>query len=408
MRLNRYVLSAAVLSVLTFTTSTSSAADDSPAIEFIGKAVIPGDARDLSGDTRILENGEPRNRLGGFSALDYSGTGTRYAAMSDRGADDGAVGYPCRVQMLDIVIQPGTEEPVSAKVAETILFRDTNKRPFIGLAAAIEPTEENAHRFDPEGFRFNSAGGFFVSDEYGPVLIEFQPDGVEKRRFNVPAHLQVASPNADKVAENAANKTGRASNRGMECLALSTDGTKLVGLIQGPLLQDGQRTPEGVVIGRNCRLIEIELASGKTREFVYQMASDLNGNSEILAVAPDRFLVLERDSGAGEAAAWRKLVMIDLSDATDVSDQITLPQELPAGMKPVQRVDYLDFLDPRWKLAGADMPEKIEGLTYGPALPDGRKTLLVSTDNDFESAEPSQIWVFAIDQSASSNVRLDR
>lgn len=407
MQLKRYFSTTLACVFYSMLVSDVSAGDQAPSIEFIGKAIIPGDARDLSGDTRILENGEPRNRLGGFSALDYSGKGTRYAAMSDRGADDGAVGYPCRVQMLDIDIQPGAQEPVSAMVAETILFRDANNRPFIGLAAAIEATGKNAHRFDPEGFRFNSAGGFFVSDEYGPVIVEFHSSGVEKRRFDLPAHLLVASPNADKVAENAANKTGRASNRGMECLALSTDGTKLVGLIQGPLLQDGQRTPEGIVIGRNCRLIEIELASGKTREFVYQMASDLNGNSEIVAVAPDRFLVLERDSGAGEAAAWRKLVMIDLSGATDVSDQITLPQELPASMKPVQRVDYLGFLDPRWKLAGTDMPEKIEGLTYGPALPDGRKTLLVSTDNDFESAEPSQIWVFAIDESASSNVRLD-
>ena len=40
-------------------------------IEFVGTARIPGDARDLSGDAALLENGEPRNRLGGFSALDY-------------------------------------------------------------------------------------------------------------------------------------------------------------------------------------------------------------------------------------------------------------------------------------------------------------------------------------------------
>jgi hypothetical protein len=41
------------------------------------------------------------------------------------------------------------------------------------------------------------------------------------------------------------------------------------------------------------------------------------------------------------------------------------------------------------------MPEKIEGLTFGEVLPDGRRTLLVGTDNDFESASNSLIWVFA-------------
>ena len=42
------------------------------------------------------------------------------------------------------------------------------------------------------------------------------------------------------------------------------------------------------------------------------------------------------------------------------------------------------------------MPEKIDGLTFGPNLRDGRKTLLVSTDNDFDSGSPSLIWVFAL------------
>ena len=54
---------------------------ESPRIEFIGTASIPGDASDLSGDAALLENGEPRNRLGGFSALDFSGKGNIYAAL---------------------------------------------------------------------------------------------------------------------------------------------------------------------------------------------------------------------------------------------------------------------------------------------------------------------------------------
>jgi hypothetical protein len=61
----------------------------------------------------------------------------------------------------------------------------------------------------------------------------------------------------------------------------------------------------------------------------------------------------------------------------------------------VKKRVWLDLLDPRWGLAGAGMPEKIEGLTFGEVLPDGRRTLLVGTDNDFASASNSLIWVFA-------------
>ncbi len=126
------------------------------------------------------------------------------------------------------------------------------------------------------------------------------------------------------------------------------------------------------------------------------MDSPENGNSEIVAGGPDEFLVLERDSKAGTEAGYRRLIHIDISQATDVSAMLELPHgDLPKTIVPAERSEFLDFLDPRWKLAGDSMPETIEGLTFGPTLADGRHTLLVSTDNDFESASPSLIWVFA-------------
>jgi hypothetical protein len=372
-------------------------AADKPALEFLGTASIPGDAVDLSGDTALLQNGEPRNRLGGFSALEYSGEGMLFASMSDRGPDDGAVDYHCRVQWLELDLSGVPASSINATVRRTIIFKDSEERRFSGSSAAIQATKELGHRLDPEGFRFGADGSMYVSDEYGPHLIQFSAEGRELKRFQLPDHFKVAIPDADKKKENSLNQTGRASNRGLECLAISQDGKHLVALMQGPLLQDGTRTDKGIVVGRNCRLIQLELATGRTKEFVYRMDSPDNGNSEILACGPDQYLVLERDSQPGESAKYRKLIRIDLSHATDVSTQETLPSdELPAEIVAVERSVYLDFLATEWKLAGAAMPEKIEGLTFGPALADGRKTLLVGTDNDFESKAASYIWVFAI------------
>lgn len=372
-------------------------AAEKPDLEFLGTASIPGDAVDLSGDTALLQNGEPRNRLGGFSALEYSGEGMLFASMSDRGPDDGAVDYHCRVQWLELDLSGVPASSINATVRRTIIFKDSEERRFSGSSAAIQATKELGHRLDPEGFRFGSDGSMYVSDEYGPHLIQFSPEGRELKRFQLPDHFKVAIPNADKKKENSLNQTGRASNRGLECLAVSQDGKHLVALMQGPLLQDGTRTDKGIVVGRNCRLIQLELATGRTKQFVYRMDSSDNGNSEILACGPDQYLVLERDSQPGESAKYRKLIRIDLSHATDVSTRETLPSdELPAEIVAVERSVYLDFLATEWKLAGATMPEKIEGLTFGPALADGRKTLLVGTDNDFESKAASYIWVFAI------------
>lgn len=392
----RFSVKLSVLAMLFATTLSPVLAGDPGLIEFIGALEIAGDAVDLSGDDRLLENGEPRNRLGGFSALDYSSDTQHLAAMSDRGPDDGAVGYPCRVQLFEIDIQPENAQPVTARLVRSVLFTDAEGRPFTGASAAITCTASLAHRLDPEGFRFGPGGQLFVSDEYGPEVIAFNADGREVRRFGTPAHLHVAVPDPDKVTENRANKSGRASNRGMECLALSQDGKSLVGLMQSPLIQDGERTSKDVILGRNCRIVKIDLTTGATQEFVYQMDSPENGNSEIVTCGPDEFLVLERDSKAGTEAGYRRLIQIDISKATDVSAMTELPHgDLPKTVVPVQRSEFLDFLDPRWKLAGERMPEKIEGLSFGPTLADGRRTLLISTDNDFESASPSLIWVFA-------------
>jgi hypothetical protein len=371
----------------------SAAVADGP--ELIGTVRISGTGLDLSGETAALENGERVNRTGGFSALDYSGRGRIYAALSDRGPDDGAVSYPCRVQLYEITIAPGAEVPVRAELRETILFRDRQGLPLTGRSTLLRAGVDLGRRLDPEGFRFSRSGTMFVSDEYGPEILEFDAGGRELRSFSLPSYLQVKQPDGDRDRENALNETGRASNRGMECLALSVDGRRLYGLMQGPLLQDGERTGKKIV-GRSCRLLELEIANGAVREFVYELDSEVNGNSEILAVDSRRLLVLERDGESGEEAAYRRLVLVDFSNATDISGRERLPGDLAAaGIRAVQRRPWLDFLDPRWGLAGAGMPEKIEGLTFGEDLPDGRRTVLVGTDNDFESSADSLIWVFA-------------
>jgi len=387
------------LSLLTLCMSItcSAVAQDFPKLEFIGSLSIQGDSTDLSADATLLGNGEPRNRLGGFSALDYSPKMNSLAALSDRGPDDGAVEYPCRVQVFELVIEPQATPVVTARNVSTILLKDATGRSFTGSSAALRPTAEFGHRLDPEGMRFSDTGTMFVSDEYGPELIEFSSDGTELRRLALPSHLRVRTSHADKVVETRSNQTGRASNRGMECLALSSDGQFLAGLMQGPLIQDGKREDGGKIVGKNCRLLQIELSTGNTREYVYQMEDAANGNSEILAYGPNQYLVLERDSKSGEKARYRRLVQIDLTNATDISGTESLPaDQLPNTITPAARQDFCNFLDPRWNLAGSGMPEKIEGLTFGPNLRDGRRTLLVSTDNDFESKNPSLIWVFAV------------
>lgn len=49
----------------------------------------------------------------------------------------------------------------------------------------------------------------------------------------------------------------------------------------------------------------------------------------------------------------------------------------------------------------ADFPEKTKGLALSRTLPDGRRLLFVSTDNDFHPETESRIDVFAIESAHS-------
>ena len=119
----------------------------------------------------------------------------------------------------------------------------------------------------------------------------------------------------------------------------------------------------------------------------------------MLAINDHEFLVLERDNKAGKEAAFKKLFRIDIGGASDVTKVAKLPAKgLPDGVKAVTKKPFLDLLDPAFGLAGKDFPEKIEGMAFGPDLPDGRHLLLVTTDNDMEAKEPTWFFAFAIDK----------
>ena len=198
----------------------------------------------------------------------------------------------------------------------------------------------------------------------------------------------------------------RLPNRGMEGLAISPDGTKLYGAMQSPLIQDGALNDKAERVGLNCRILEIDTTTGKTREFVYRLDDGANGVSEILAVSDREFLVLERDGKGGADAACKKLFHIDLAGATDVTAVAALPAgALPAAVTPVKKKPFLDLLAPKHKIAGADLPEKFEGLAFGPDLPDGRRLLLVTADNDFVAEKPFRVYAFAVDAADLPNFR---
>ncbi len=363
--------------------------------ELIGMATIAGDARDLSGLGGALGEGTPRDRLGSFgSGIAYTGRGNRFVAVDDRGPADGAAEFAARFQTLEIVATPGGSPALSVTLVSTTLLTDVRGEPLVGSTIA-------KLRYDAEAVRVSPGGTLWISEEYGPSVDEFSMDGRMIRRLAVPEAFQNDHPSPDPILEMPPHaKRGRQPNRGLEGLAVTPDGSKLVTILQGPLIEDQAVNERGLRIGVNLRLIEIDVQSGATRQFVYVMEGSDRGVNEILAVNRDQYLVLERDGKSGAAAEHRGLFLIDLRGATDVSGMESLPgTTLPEAITPVSKRLFLDLMNPEYGIAGASMPEKIEGLAFGPDLPDGRRLLIVTVDNDMRKEVPTTIYAFGVDAS---------
>ena len=377
-------------------------------VTLVGTGAIPGTTLDGSGLTGLLEDGvTPKNLVGGLgSAIAYTGWGSLYLATPDRGPADGATSYLDRAYLVNIDVRRSFALPGQYQVTPTVvgvrLLSAGHDKMFTGNAAAFDPTgSPSSLRLDPEGIRAAGCWGkFYVSDEYGPFVYEFGLSGRRQRSLDLPNKLLIDLPSANPTDELTKNVAGRQANRGMEGLAISPDGTKLYGIMQSPLLQDGGLDAAVKRVGVNNRIVEIDVTTGALREFLYTLESKSYGVSEILAVNDHEFLVLERDGNGGVSGKFKSIFKIDIAQATDIRGLKQLPESgLPANVTPVEKALFIDLLAPAFGLAGATLPEKFEGLAFGPDLRDGRHLLIVSTDNDFKQSQPSNFYAFAIEPS---------
>lgn len=354
-----------------------------PSIELLDVTSIAGDAKDtLTVKPETLEDGTPQARVGGIgSGIDYTGTGVRYIAVPDRPGSQ--LSYALRFYLLDWSPRAKSHAQIRLSSAQTL--RDEAGR---GLVGKAEPGAGGATRFDPESVRVSGRGTFFVSDEYGPSIAEFDASGRRLRELQVPEKFR---PQPGR---------GRQPKSGFEGLAISPDGQHLFALVQRPLLQDHGLDARGEPHGIHCRLLDLELATGKSRELVYGLENRRHGVNELLAVNDHELLVLERDWEGDVQRAYRRVLVVDLRDATDVSDLASLPaKRLPAGVRAVSKRALLDLRASPLGLQHDACTAKVESLAFAPDLDDGRHVLLVGCDNDFRPDVPSEFAAFALKRS---------
>ncbi|HEY3039120.1 MAG TPA: esterase-like activity of phytase family protein [Pyrinomonadaceae bacterium] len=416
LRLLGTALAVLALTTCALSVPVSSPPPVSPGVTLIGKGLVSGSALDKSGLAgNICQQGAPANCVpkaifGGFgSDLTYTGHDNVFIAAPDRGPFDGLTDVPYldRFHFLHITTDLGAPFPnINTVLLDTRLLKNEFGQTFVGAAGAFVVNDDLATlRLDPEAIRVGANGTFYISDEYGPYVFEFDRQGHLLRRIAVPSRFLISNPSSDPTAELLNNTSGRQGNRGMEGLAISPDGTTLFGIMQSALLQDHGLSPGSTDrLGLNNRILKINLLTGETHEYVYVLEAINRGQgvSEILAINDHEFLVIERDNRSNlqsppQAPTRKKIYKIDLTGATDVSGIDSLPAgALPVNVVPVNKTLFIDLLDAAFNLTPT-IAEKIEGLAWGPDLDDGRHVLYVVSDNDLNPGLATQIYSFGID-----------
>ena len=411
-------------------------------VTYLGKASINGKGADASGLIDFLQDGSRDFGLDGFgSGIAHTGFGNRYVMLADSGpskshsggaAVDDSTSYKTRYQIFDINVSQNVD--LSWNVAPTLfgttLFKNEAGQNLIGLSSAfvgatpygVSPnngfsaTDLTKHpelnlRFDPESVRVAPDGTLYVSDEYGPSIYHFDQTGKRIGVLNVPDKFKVSKLDSVGSNEDTANSGlgGRLSGKGLEGLAITPDGTKLLATMQGALFQDGGNN------GKLDRFILFDLTNPNAtpKEFLYTLDTDPSkpsksntGVSDAVAINNHQFLIDERD-GSDQVSKYG--YVIDIDNAVDVSGISALTSTSPS----LSKTRLLDLkalvgtaLDSVATGYTAGFPDKIEGFAFGPDLPDGRHLLLVSNDNGYvstgslQNTYPNYILAFAVDSAS--------
>lgn len=109
----------------------------------------------------------------------------------------------------------------------------------------------------------------------------------------------------------------------------------------------------------------------------------VNGLTELLEYAPDRFLVLERAFSAGHGTNGNTVRIFDV-DASQASNTLQEKNLRKIKYQPAHKNLIFDF-KPYRKQLKEQIIDNIEGMTFGPDLPNGNKTLLLVSDDNFSS-----------------------
>ncbi|MFJ7956443.1 esterase-like activity of phytase family protein [Streptomyces sp. NPDC096319] len=325
--------------------------------------------------------------VGGLSGIDRDRCTGEYVLISD----DRSFLQPARFYTAKLDVDAGGVHAVDLTGTHPLLQPDGSvyPSPALGDGKAIDPEEI---RVDPLDCAFWWGQEGDRPAVVGPPVIQpsieiSEPDGTHRGRLRLPENYLITP------------ERGPRRNQAVEALTFGARGRIVTSAIEGPLLQDGP-VPD-LTHGALVRVTQQSRGGRVLGQFAYPIEkifaeSDPNspwgpdtGVPSLLAFPddPDRYLVLERTWVAGSGYKIR-LYDATTRGATDVRATDSL-----AGQRvvPMRKRLVADF-----HTLGLSTVDNTEGMTWGPVLPTGERTLVLVSDDNFDKDAVTQIVALAL------------
>lgn len=423
----------------------------------VGVGRLSADTRDFAGET-----------LGSFSSMavdlkswkrradgSYSG---RISTLPDRGPNDvgtvvGTMNYRNRINRFTIRFTPYTgtadlpqatssQDQLILTPAGGLFLTDAKGVPMTGmdpghnvivrdgipLPVVASGAAAGRISLDSEGLAYARDGSIYVSDEYAAAIYHFDVKG--RLTGVIPAVPAIMPRTNGRIDFNSIKPgdSGRRNNQGLEALAITPDGKRLVTILQSATVQDSDGKAQQT---RNVtRVLVYDISTQATPRkpighYVLELPTYTDAGdgtppdrtaaqSEMVALSDHRFLVLARDGigrGSTESPSRtpvvKSVLVFDTAGATNLAgtrfetgiEPVASKGQVVAGITPVRSVELVNMLNPiQLRRLGMNLDtlpstpttlsEKQEAMGLLPALdpkaPDDW-FLLIGNDNDFEA-----------------------
>jgi len=338
-----------------------------PGLQFLGQAIVPTGTT-FAGTT-----------IGGLSSITYDRSRGVYYSLSD----DQSQFNPARFYTLRVNVADGHLDPGDVSFTGVTTLQAPGGGPYAPFS------------LDPEGLTLAKSGELIMTSEgiaatgIAPFVRRYALDGSFLGDLPLPEAFIPTSPTH-----------GVRQNLAFEAAAVAPDGRHLFVGMEGALAQDGPAAT--FANGSTSRILRYNLASGRLdRENVYlddPVAESpvpptnfaVNGLVELLPFNDEFGLAMERSFSVGAPGTGNtiKLYSVAFPGATDVDG---LDSIAGADFRPVEKTLLLDL-----RTLGIPL-DNIEGMTLGPTLPDGRRSLVLVSDNNFAASQFTQFLLFALD-----------